>query len=187
MWVLKEPFFCLQCVLFLLSEWYLQSSKETFCLACFYFYLQFEHFSTAAFFSLRKMTTVIFSPLLWYHSPQTEQNAMKFPLPSFGSSLKNGSRHLQYNGKRCVTSFPRLTRFACCGNGAIVSFSNCANRYCKFFAQAYGCTRYQVQKVLQKFCNHTHFLAAAPILKLCDALLVHFFLNALFFLNTLFA
>ena len=132
------------------------------------------------------MTTGIFSHLLWYHSPQTEQNAMKNPLSSFGSSSKNGTRHLQYNGKRCVTSFPRLTRFVCCGNGVIVLFSNCANRCfslhsgCKSFVQAYGCTRYRLQKLLQKFHNHTYFLVAAPLLKLCEALHLHFFLNALF-------
>ena len=102
--------------------------KETFYLACFCFFLHFEHFHTAAFFSSRKMATRIFSHLLWYHSPQSEQNAMKNPLSSFGSSSKNGTWHLQYNGKRCVTSFPRWTRFVCYGNSVIVSFSNCANK-----------------------------------------------------------
>ena len=65
---LKRTVFCLQCVLFLISECYLQSSKETFYLACFCFYLQFEHFHTVAIVSSRKMTTGIFS-----HSPQTEK------------------------------------------------------------------------------------------------------------------
>ena len=102
--------------------------KETFYLACFCFYLHFEHFHTATFFSSRKMATGIFSHLLWYHFLQTEQNSMKNPLSSFRSSSNNGTRHLQYNGKRCITSFPRLTRFVCHGNGVIVSFSNCANR-----------------------------------------------------------
>ena len=100
--------------------------KETF--GMFLLLFNFEHFHTAAFFSSRKMATGIFSYLSWYHSPQTEQNAMKNPLSSFGSSSKNGTRHLQYNGKRCVTSFPRLTRFVCYENGVIVSFSNCANK-----------------------------------------------------------
>ena len=103
--------------------------KETFYLACFCFYLHFKHFHTAAFFSSRNMATGIFSHLLWCHSPQTEQNAMKTPLSSFQSSSKKGTRYLQNNGKRYVTSFPRLTRFVCCGNGIIVSFSNCANKY----------------------------------------------------------
>ena len=102
--------------------------KETFYLACFCFCLHFEHFHTAAFSLSRKMATGIFSYLLWYHSPQTEQNAMKNALSSFGSSSRNDTRHLQYNGKRCVTSFLLLTRFVCCGNGVIVLFSNCANR-----------------------------------------------------------
>ena len=102
--------------------------KETFYLACFCFYLHFEHFHTATFFSSPKMATGIFAHLLWRHSPQTEKNATKNPLPSFGSSSKNSTRHLQYNGKRCITSFPRLTRFVCCGNGVIVSFSSYANR-----------------------------------------------------------
>ena len=118
----------------------------------------------------------IFSYLLWYHSPQTEQNAMKNLLSSFGSSSKNGSHHLQYNGKRCVTSFPRLTRFVCCRNDAVVSFSNCAN----IFVQAYGSKRHRLQKLLQKFRNHTHFLVAALLLKLYEALHLYFFLNVLF-------
>ena len=124
--LLKEPFFvCSVCY----SSSVNGNFKETFYLACFCFFLHFEHFHTAAFFSSRKMATGIFSHLLWYHSPQTEQNIMKNPLPSFGSSSKNGTRHLEYNGKRyTLTSFPRLTRFVCCGNDVIVSFSNCAKR-----------------------------------------------------------
>ena len=128
----------------------------------------------------------IFSYLLWYHSPQTEQNAMKNPLSSFGSSSKNGTRHLQYNGKRCVTSFPRLTCFVCCGNGVIFHFPtvlidvSSLHFGCKFFVQAYDFTRYRLQKLLQKFRNHTHLLVAAPLLKLCEALHLHFFLNVLF-------
>ena len=92
------------------------------------------------------MTAEIFSHLLWYHSPENEQNAMKNLLSFFESSSKNGTQNFQCNGKRCVISFPRLTRFVCCGNGAIVSFSNRANNVsslhsgCKFFVQAYGCT-----------------------------------------------
>ena len=124
--------------------------------------------------------------LLWYRSAQTEQNAMKKPLSSFGSSLTNGTRDLQYNGKRCATSFPHLTRFDCSWNGVIVSFPNVLidvsslHSGCKFFVQAYGCTRYRLQKLLQKLCNHTHFLVAAPLLKLSKALHLHFFLYALF-------
>ena len=115
-------------------------------LSCFCFNLHFEHFHTAAFFSSRKMTAEISSHLLWYHSPETEQNAMKNLLSSFESSSKNDTQNFQYNGRRCIISFPRLTRFVCCENGAIVSFSNCANNVsslhsgCKFFVQAYGCT-----------------------------------------------
>ena len=105
MWLLKEPFFvCTVCYSLSVNG----NFKETFYLACFCFYLHFEHFHTAAFFS-----SEIFSYLMWYHSPQIEQNAMKNPLSSIGSSSKNGTRHLQYNGKRCVTSIPRLTRFVC--------------------------------------------------------------------------
>ena len=96
-------------------------------LSCFCFNLHFEHFHTAAFFSSRKMTVEIFSHLLWYHSPETEQNAMKNLLSSFESSSKNDTQNFQYNGRRCIISFPRLTRFVCCENGVIVSFSNCAN------------------------------------------------------------
>ena len=124
-WLLKEPFFVVSVCH---SSSVNGNFKETFHLACFCFYLHFEHFHTATFFSSRKMATGIFSHLLWHYSPQTEQNTMKNPLSSFGSSSKNGTRHLQYNGEQYVTSFPRLTRFACCGNGVIVSFSNCANR-----------------------------------------------------------
>ena len=123
-WLLQKPFIvCSVCY----SSSVNGNFKETFYLACFCFYLHFEYFHIAAFFSLQKTATGIFSRLLWYHSLQTEQNAMKNLLSSFGSSSKNGSRHLQYNGKRCVTSFPRLTRFVCCRNDAVVSFSNCAN------------------------------------------------------------
>ena len=68
--------------------------KETFYLACFCFYLHFKHFHTAAFLSSRKMATRIFSHPLWYHSLQTEQNAMKNPLFSFRSSSNNGTGHL---------------------------------------------------------------------------------------------
>ena len=124
-WLLKEPFF-------VCSVYYSSSVngnfKETFFLACFWFYLHFEHFHTAAFVSSWKIATGIFSHLLWYHSPQTEQNTMKNPLSPLGSPSKNGTWHLQYNGKRCATSFPRLNHFVCCGNGVSVSFSNCANR-----------------------------------------------------------
>ena len=125
MWLLKEPGF-------FGSVWYSSSVngnfEETFYLVCFWFYLHFEHFHTADFFSSQKMATEMFSHLLWHYSLHTEQNAMKTSLSSFRSSSKNDTWHLQYNGKRCVTSFPRLTRFVCSGNGVIVSFSNCANR-----------------------------------------------------------
>ena len=122
---LKRTGFCLQCVPFLISEWPLQRNVP---LCMFLLLFTFRAFPYSSFFSSRKMATGIFSHLLWYHSPQTEQNAMKNPLSSFGSSSKNGTWYLQYNGKRCLTSFPRLTCFVCCGNGVIVSFSNCANR-----------------------------------------------------------
>ena len=46
-WLFKEPFFCLQCVL---SSSANGNFKETFYLTCFCFYLHFEHFHTAAFF-----------------------------------------------------------------------------------------------------------------------------------------
>ena len=62
-------------VLFLISEWYLQDSKDTFYLAWFCFYLHFEHFHTQNFFSSRKTTTGIFSHLLssvfWTNFRQT--------------------------------------------------------------------------------------------------------------------
>ena len=121
---LKWTVFCFQFVLFLISEWSLQSSKETFCLACFCFCLHFQHFPTGVFF----LDTGIFSHLVWYHFPQTEQNNMRNALSSYGSFSKNDIRHLRYNGKRFVTSFLRLTIFVCCGSGVIVSFSNCTNR-----------------------------------------------------------
>ena len=89
-WLLKEPF--LVCSLYY-SLSVNGSFKETLYLACFWFYLYFEHFHTAAFISSRKTATGIFSHLLWYHSPQTEQNTMKNPLSSLGSSSKNGTRH----------------------------------------------------------------------------------------------
>ena len=54
---------------------------------------------------------------------------------------------------------------------------------CKFFVQAYGWTWYRFEKLLQKFRNHNHFLVAAPYLKLCEALYLHFFLNMLFALH----
>ena len=114
------------------------------------------------------------------------KSAMKNPLSSFGSSLTNGTQYLQYKGKQCLNSFPRLTRFACCENGVFVSFAKSANtlffslhsRYI-FFVQVYCCTRYWLQKLLQKFCGHTHFLIAATLLELCKALHLHFFLKAL--------
>ena len=146
MWLLKKPFIvCSVCY----SSSVNGNFKETFYLACFCFYLHFEYFHIAAFFSLQKTASGIFSRLLWYHSLQTEQNAMKNLLSSFGSSSKNGSRHLQYNGKRCVTSFPRLTRFVCCRNDAVVSFSSCANK-CFFVSSLFrlmvlsdiGCKNY---------------------------------------------
>ena len=113
---------------------------ETFYLACFCLHLHFKHFHTAAFFASRKMATRIFSNLLWYHSLQTEQNTMKNPLFSFRSSSKNGTGHCNImGGKRCVTSFPRLTRFACCGsdigyksyckNSAIIPISLLLHRF----------------------------------------------------------
>ena len=109
-WLLKEPFFvCSVCY----SSSVNGNFKKMFYLACFCFYLHFEHFHTAAFISSQKMATGIFSQLLWYHSPQTEQNTVKNPLSSFGLSSKNGTRHLKYNGKPCVTSFPCLTPFVC--------------------------------------------------------------------------
>ena len=124
MWLLKKPFIvCSVCY----SSSVNGNFKETLYLACFCFYIHFDHFSIAVF-SSRKTAAGIFSRLMWYQSLQTEQNAMKNLLSSFGSSSRNDTRHLQYNGKRCVTSFLRLTRFVCCGNGVIVLFSNCANR-----------------------------------------------------------
>ena len=50
---------------------------------------------------------------------------------------------------------------------------------CKLFVQGYGCARYRLQKLLQKFCSHTYFFVAAPLLKLCEALHLHFFLKVL--------
>ena len=145
-------------------------------LACFCFSLHFELFRATAFFSPWKMATGIFSHLLWYHSPQTEQNAMKNPLSSFGSSSKNSTRRLQYNGKRCITSFPGLTCLFVVGTLSLFRFPtvlidvSSLHLGCKFFIQAYGCTRYRLQKLLQIFRYHTHSLAAAPLLKLCKAL-----------------
>ena len=55
------------------------------------------------------------------------KSAMKNPLSSFGSSLTNGTQYLQYKGKQCLNSFPRLTRFACGENGVFVSFAKSAN------------------------------------------------------------
>ena len=100
----------------------------------------FQAFPYSSFFSSRKMATRIFSHLLWYHSLQTEQSAMKNPLFSFRSSSKNGTGHCNImGGKRCVTSFPRLTRFACCGsdigyksyckNSAIIPISLLLHRF----------------------------------------------------------
>ena len=50
----------------------------------------------------------------------------------------------------------------------------------KFFVQAYGCTRHRLQKLLQKFRNHTHFVVVAPLLKLCEVVHLRIFLNVLF-------
>ena len=113
---LKEPFFCLFC--FCLHLCCSSSINGNFKVEKKY---SIQHVSAfidslsisiqQLFFSSRKMTTGIFSHPLWCHSPQTEQNATKNPLSFFGSSLKNNTRYLHYNGKRCVTSFPCINRF----------------------------------------------------------------------------
>ena len=141
----------------------------------FLLFFTFRAFSYSSFFFVTN-STGIFSHLLWYHSPQTEQNAMKNPLSSFGSSSKNSTRHLQYNGK--LLFHVELVLFVM-GTVSLFRFPtvliNVSSLHfgCKFFVQAYGCTRYRLQKLMQKFRNHTHFLVAAPLLKFCEALQLH--------------
>lgn len=146
LWLLNESYFLfLMSAIRQLSTVILKSKRNVlFYWACFYFYLQLDNFHTAAFFSSQKMTIRIFSHFLWYHYQQTEQNAVNNPLSFVGLSSKYNTRNLQYNAKRCVTSFPRLICSICCGNGVIVSFSNCVlidnfsfSTGCKFFVQVY--------------------------------------------------
>ena len=146
LWLLNESYFLfLMSAIRQLSTVILKSKRNVlFYWACFYFYLQLDNFHTAAFFSSQKMTIRIFSHFLWYHYQQTEQNAVNNSLSFVGLFSKNNTRNLQYNAKRCVTSFPRLTCSICCGNGVIVSFSNCVliddfsfSTGCKFFVQVY--------------------------------------------------
>ena len=55
--------------------------------------------------------------------------------------------HLQYNEKRCLTSFPRLTRLVCCGKVSLFCFPtvlidvSSLQFGCKFFVQAFSCAK----------------------------------------------